>query len=77
MDEVKCTVCKRIVHEAYVAAGDSKGHNICIICFLGQIAQFAKDNGYVPKKFNKKTFKMNYDPDTIGTDFSGGWGEIV
>jgi len=76
-DLVKCTACNRKVWGAYMAAEDAKGHNICIICFLGQVTQFAADNGYVPKRFDKKTFQMIYPANTIGEDFSGGWGEIV
>jgi hypothetical protein len=76
-EQEKCTTCKRIVHVAYIAAEDAKGHNICITCFLCQITQFASNNGYVPKRFDKKTFKINYSANTIGKDLSGGWGEIV
>lgn len=78
MDELeKCTTCKRMVHEAYMAGEDTKGHSICIKCFLGQIAKFAADNGYTPDGFDKKTFRAFYPANTIGEDLSGGWGEIA
>lgn len=53
-EQVKCIACKRTVDSAYIAAEDAKGHNILYICFLGQITQFAADNGYIPRRFDKK-----------------------